>query len=77
MITKAFKLRTPCHRDDGILIPESAITGQEGNFRALLAFRVKSGDTVLKNHLSTSSKKLLTFKKQLKLVDPGVWCTDY
>ena len=36
------------HRDDGILIPEFAITGQEVTSRALLAFRVESGDTVLK-----------------------------
>lgn len=50
------------HRDSGALkISEgsenNSITGEEGIFRALLKFRVASGDSVLENHLKTASSK--------------------
>lgn len=54
------------HRDDGVIDPQSAIRGQEGNFRALLAFRVDSGDEVLKTHLSTASKKATYISKEVQ-----------
>lgn len=50
------------HRDQGSLVGNehnknnlSAIN--EGNFRELLRFRILSGDTILKNHLETTSSK--------------------
>lgn len=52
------------HRDDGVLDPQFAIKGHEGNFRALLAFRVESGDEILKTHLSTASKKATYISKE-------------
>ena len=54
------------HRDDGVIDAQSAIRGQEGNFRALLAFRVDSGDEVLKSHLSTASKKATYISKEIQ-----------
>ena len=44
------------HRDDGKISLHQAVSGVERNFRALLAFRVDSGDTVLEEHLKNSSK---------------------
>lgn len=51
------------HRDDGMLLTTPINTNNqsaffnEGNFRELLKFRVKSGDSVLKiHHKNTSSK---------------------
>jgi len=52
------------HRDDGISDPKSAIKGQGGNFRALLAFRVDSGDNILNDHLISASKKATYTSKQ-------------
>ena len=52
------------HRDDGVLDPQLALRGQEGNFRALLAFRVESGDEILRTHLSTASKKATYISKE-------------
>lgn len=44
------------HRDDGIIkinpIDRDHNRGNEGNFRALLKFRIDSGDEILKQHLS-------------------------
>jgi len=50
------------HRDQGSLIgnehtENSLSVVNEGNFRELLRFRILSGDTVLKNHLETTSAK--------------------
>ncbi|XP_060853297.1 52 kDa repressor of the inhibitor of the protein kinase-like [Rhopalosiphum padi] len=39
------------HRDDGQLEINSAITGDQGVFRSLLAFRLDSGDEILREHL--------------------------
>jgi Domain of unknown function (DUF4371) len=52
------------HRDYGVLDPQFAIRGQEGNIRALLAFRVESGDEILRTHLSTASKKATYTSKE-------------
>ena len=48
------------HKDDGVFVMDSAISGREDNFRGLLAFRVGSGDTLLKQHL-TNPKKTATY----------------
>jgi hypothetical protein len=52
------------HRDDGQFCNtnsdytnDSVVSASEGNFRALLKFRIDAGDTVLQRHLSTSSSK--------------------
>ena len=45
------------HRDDGKLKTDEAASGIQGNFRALLAFRVDNGDTMMAEHLKSSSKK--------------------
>ncbi|XP_065660162.1 52 kDa repressor of the inhibitor of the protein kinase-like isoform X2 [Hydra vulgaris] len=48
------------HRDDGeLLINSSSKTSviNEGNFRELLRFRIKSGDKILENHLNTTHAK--------------------
>ncbi|CAH0552598.1 unnamed protein product [Brassicogethes aeneus] len=57
------------HRDDGKLVSES--TTNEGNFRALLKFRVASGDNDLANHLQTTSSKATYISKttQNELID--------
>ena len=44
------------HRDEGKLHPERSIAVADGNFRALLAFRIDAGDTILKKHLLTAGK---------------------
>ena len=48
------------HRDDGDLTEEhhqnSALAGDQGVFRAILCFRMASGDETLKEHLSTAGK---------------------
>ena len=54
------------HRDDGLLYPILAIKGQQGNFRALLAFRVESGDDILKSHLSTANMKATYISKEVQ-----------
>ncbi|XP_054709265.1 uncharacterized protein LOC129218971 [Uloborus diversus] len=41
------------HRDSGACL-ENEKSKEEGNFKALLRFRVESGDTLLKNHLETA-----------------------
>ena len=55
------------HKDDGIIDIDTAISGREGNFRALLAFRVDSGDSILEEHLNNSNKMQLTYLKQFKI----------
>ena len=45
------------HRDDGPLLPtcddtDDIVSTQEGNFRALLKFRIDAGDVTLEKHLS-------------------------
>jgi len=57
------------HRDDGMLLKTSINTNNqsaslnEGNFRELLKFRVKSGDSVLQNHLQNTSSKATYISK--------------
>jgi len=54
------------HRDDGDLykINESdSLVANDGNFRALLRFRIESGDTILENHLKMSGKNA-TYKSK-------------
>jgi len=54
------------HRDDGILDYESAITGKEGIFRSLLAFRLDSGDNILKDHLKLCGKNATMISKTIQ-----------
>lgn len=49
------------HRDDGVLENNSAVN--EGNFRALLKFRIDSGDYTLKKHLEESSSRATYISK--------------
>lgn len=58
------------HRDDGMLLTTTSINTNnqstsliEGNFRELLKFRVKSGDSVLENHLQNTSSKATYISK--------------
>jgi len=51
------------HRDDGSLNPNTAIIGNEGVVRSLLAFRVDSGDQILVEHLKTSNKNATMISK--------------
>ncbi|XP_050541762.1 zinc finger MYM-type protein 1-like isoform X2 [Daktulosphaira vitifoliae] len=61
------------HRDDGMLLPISSTNSDnqisclnEGNFRELLKFRVKSGDRILQNHLQNSSSKATYISKTIQ-----------
>src|SRR6218665_1461463 len=54
------------HRDYGVIDLRSAIKGNEGNFRALLAFRVESGDRTLEAHLSTGRRKATYISKAVQ-----------
>ncbi|XP_039298901.1 52 kDa repressor of the inhibitor of the protein kinase-like [Nilaparvata lugens] len=46
------------HRDDGPLNLEMSDTvSNEGNFRALIKFRIDAGDKVLEDHINTSSSR--------------------
>lgn len=44
------------HRDDGSLESESSYEHGEGNFRALLKFRIDAGDEILHEHVKTCAK---------------------
>ena len=64
------------HRDDGQLDLSSTIEDgrssiNEGNFKELLKFRVKAGDSMLENHLKNSSSKATYISKtiQNELID--------
>uniref|UniRef100_H3AL73 HAT C-terminal dimerisation domain-containing protein n=1 Tax=Latimeria chalumnae TaxID=7897 RepID=H3AL73_LATCH len=52
------------HRDDGIIDIDTALSGREGNFRALLAFRVNSGDKALVEYLTNARKKVTYVSKE-------------
>lgn len=54
------------HRDDGILDTESSITGKEGVFRSLLAFRIDSGDNILKDHMKSCGKSSTMISKTIQ-----------
>lgn len=49
------------HRDNGQLLSagqkDCSSVINEGNFRELLRFRISAGDTILENHLQTTSSK--------------------
>lgn len=45
------------HCDDGEFESELAITGGQGIFRSLLAFRLDSGNGILNEHLKNCNKK--------------------
>ena len=46
------------HHDDGLLttIPDEESASNDGNFRALLRFRIDAGDTILENLLRSAAK---------------------
>ncbi|KAL4082892.1 hypothetical protein QTP88_029546 [Uroleucon formosanum] len=50
------------HRDDGEFHYESAVTGDQGIFRSLLAFRLDSGDEILHEHLKNCNKNATLIK---------------
>lgn len=59
------------HRDDGQLCLSSTIEDgvssiNEGNFRELLKFRVKAGDSTLENHLKNTSSKATYISKTIQ-----------
>ncbi|CAG9814672.1 unnamed protein product [Phaedon cochleariae] len=52
------------HRDDGnLLSDEQSEISNEGNFRALLNFRIQSGDKVLESHLKNTSSRATYISK--------------
>ncbi|KYN14551.1 52 kDa repressor of the inhibitor of the protein kinase [Trachymyrmex cornetzi] len=63
------------HRDDGQFFStntdKSVVSAPEGNFRALLKFRIDAGDTVLQHHLATASSNVTYISKtvQNELID--------
>lgn len=55
------------HRDDGNTIMENETPlANEGNFRALLQYRVQSGDEKLKRHLETCNKNSTYISKTIQ-----------
>jgi hypothetical protein len=56
------------HRDDGpvSLESESTVFSNEGNFKALLRFRVDAGDKVLEKHLNTASSRSTYVSKTIQ-----------
>lgn len=62
------------HRDDGLLSTTTSSTNidyqnislNEGNFRELLKFRVKSGDSVLQTHLKNTSSMATYISKTIQ-----------
>lgn len=54
------------HRDDGQLEINSAITGDQGVFRSLLAFRLDSGDEILHEHLENCKKNATMISKTVQ-----------
>ncbi|XP_064214539.1 52 kDa repressor of the inhibitor of the protein kinase isoform X1 [Tribolium castaneum] len=59
------------HRDDGKLLSYDSVVADEGNFRALLKFRIDSGDTALQQHLESSKSNATYISKtvQNELID--------
>jgi hypothetical protein len=71
------------HRDDGNTSlnydeneQNSIVANQEGNFRALLRFRIESGDSILRQHLETANSNATYISKtvQNELIDT---CKDF
>ncbi|XP_076658585.1 52 kDa repressor of the inhibitor of the protein kinase-like [Halictus rubicundus] len=59
------------HRDDGKLLNYDSVVADEGNFRALLKFRIDSGDIALQQHLESSKSNATYISKtvQNELID--------
>lgn len=59
------------HRDDGKLLNYNSVVADEGNFRALLKFRIDSGDIALQQHLEFSKSNATYISKtiQNELID--------
>ena len=60
------------HRDDGLIIVKNdELSSREGNFRALLQYRIQCGDNVLKQHLQDCNKNASYISKtsQNQLID--------
>lgn len=56
------------HRDSGAITPEIPVEN-DGNFRALLRFRMASGDENFKNHMQTSKLRYISPKIQNELIE--------
>jgi len=54
------------HRDDGQLEINSAITGDQGVFRSLLAFRLDSEDEILREPLENCTKNATIINKTVQ-----------
>lgn len=54
------------HRDDGPIYLETAPTSNEGNFQAMLRFRVDAGDKILEKHLNTASSRSTYLSKTVQ-----------
>jgi len=54
------------HRDDGQLEVNYAITGDQGVFRSLLAFRLDSGDEIVREHLENCTKNATMISKTVQ-----------
>ncbi|CAF4734252.1 unnamed protein product, partial [Rotaria sp. Silwood2] len=55
------------HRDDGGLSTENeGLLADEGNFRALLQYRIESGDVELKQHIETCRKNATYISKTIQ-----------
>lgn len=54
------------HNDDGIIDIETSISGRDGNFRALLAFRMDNGDSILEEHLNNANKNTTYISKTIQ-----------
>uniref|UniRef100_H3A636 HAT C-terminal dimerisation domain-containing protein n=1 Tax=Latimeria chalumnae TaxID=7897 RepID=H3A636_LATCH len=52
------------HRDEGIIDIDTALSGRESNFRALLAFRVDSGDKAFVERWTNTRKKSTYVSKE-------------
>ncbi|GBP23684.1 52 kDa repressor of the inhibitor of the protein kinase [Eumeta japonica] len=54
------------HRDDGKLLNYDSVVADEGNFRALLKFRIDSGDIALQQHLESSKSNATYISKTVQ-----------
>ena len=54
------------HRDDGPVLTEESDSRNQGNFRALLQFRIDAGDEVLKEHLQTADRNAMYTSKEIQ-----------
>lgn len=54
------------HRDDGLLDTDETTVPVEGNFRALLKFRIDAGDKALESHLHTAGRNATYISKTIQ-----------